>query len=482
MSIKILDNSSQAGGLGVNTDNEALVGLNHDVEKVGHASVAMESNAADDGIGRVIRTLDGSPDFRARVGIDTLAFADNFSHTVLNTSKYKIVNTTATTLLSGGKLVLNASASTASGNATQVTSFATFKLHLSFILYAEFSCRIFVESQLYNIVEFGLGYVSGVTDPSDGCFFRINALGEAVGVICYNSNEITTPLVSTGTTPFVPVAGKMYHWVISVHNDEVQFWVDDILMGIIYTPRDVGSPTLSMSLPIAMRVLNNNTVSTAQKLEVANISVSYGDQNQNRDWNLVNSVMGQSSLNAPDGATAGQTSNNANSAAPASATLSNTAAGYSTLGGQFQFAAVAGSETDYCLFCYLNPAGTSVNPGRNLVVKRIYISTFNSGAAVATTGTLLQWSVGVGSTAVSLATADSATTGARGYRRVNLENQCFEVGDPIGKCLSTVDVAFEVPLVVEAGTYFAVILKMPIGTATGSQIIRGTVGVNGYFE
>ena len=40
----------------------------------------------------------------------------------------------------------------------------------------------------------------------------------------------------------------------------------------------------------------------------------------------------------------------ANSAAPASAALSNTAAGYATLGGLFQFAAVAGAATDYALF------------------------------------------------------------------------------------------------------------------------------------
>jgi len=50
--------------------------------------------------------------------------------------------------------------------------------------------------------------------------------------------------------------------------------------------------------------------------------------------------------------------NYANSAAPASATLSNTAAGYTTLGGQFQFAAVAGAETDYALFAYTVPAAS----------------------------------------------------------------------------------------------------------------------------
>lgn len=73
--------------------------------------------------------------------------------------------------------------------------------------------------------------------------------------------------------------------------------------------------------------------------------------------------MGQSCVNAPDSATAGSTANYANTAAPASATLSNTAAGYTTLGGQFQFAAVAG-ETDYALFAFLVPAGAAAVPAK----------------------------------------------------------------------------------------------------------------------
>jgi hypothetical protein len=41
------------------------------------------------------------------------------------------------------------------------------------------------------------------------------------------------------------------------------------------------------------------------------------------------------------------TANYANSAAPASASLANATAGYMTLGGKFQFAAVGGAATKY---------------------------------------------------------------------------------------------------------------------------------------
>lgn len=56
--------------------------------------------------------------------------------------------------------------------------------------------------------------------------------------------------------------------------------------------------------------------------------------------------------------TGAQLENHTNSTAPTSATLSNTAAGYTTLGGRFQFAAVAGAATDYALFGFQVPAGS----------------------------------------------------------------------------------------------------------------------------
>jgi hypothetical protein len=35
---------------------------------------------------------------------------------------------------------------------------------------------------------------------------------------------------------------------------------------------------------------------------------------------------------------------------------------------------------------------------------------------------------------------------------------------------------------VESGRFLHVILAVPVGTATASQVIRGTVTIDGYFE
>ncbi len=231
-----------------------------------------------------------------------------------------------------------------------------------------------------------------------------------------------------------------------------------------------------------MRCYNGAAVATAFRMEVSDVAVIGRDLANNRLWSTCRAGMEQSSINNARGAAAGQTSNYANTAAPVSATLSNTAAGYSTLGGQFQFAAVAGAETDYALFAFQVPLPSAAAANKNLVVRGLRIETINLGAAVATTATVLQWGLGVGSTAVALNTADSATAGTRAPRRLTLGFQSFAIGAAIGSIAAPVDVNLDAPLYVAAGTFLHVILKMPVGTATASQIIRGTVLVNGFYE
>jgi hypothetical protein len=183
---------------------------------------------------------------------------------------------------------------------------------------------------------------------------------------------------------------------------------------------------------------------------------------------------------ATGAASIGQTAQWTNSTAPANATLSNTAAGYTTLGGLFSFAAVAGAATDYALFALQVPLGSASVPGRNLYIRGVRIETVNTGAAVATTPTTLQWALGVGASAVSLATTESTTTKAP--RRIPLGIQSFVVGDVAGKQGNTIDVNFDAAVVVNAGEFVHIILRMPIGTATASQVLIGQVTINGFWE
>lgn len=169
-----------------------------------------------------------------------------------------------------------------------------------------------------------------------------------------------------------------------------------------------------------------------------------------------------------------QTANHANSTSPSSASLSNTAAGYTTLGGRWQFAAVGGAATDYALFAFQVPAT------HRMRIRGVAISTVNTGAAVATTATILDWSLGVNSTAVSLATTDSDPVYAP--RRIPLGVQGFILGAGIGAVANDLWRIFEYSPVVQPSRYAHIILQMPVGTATASQVIRGDVFVDACFE
>ena len=164
-------------------------------------------------------------------------------------------------------------------------------------------------------------------------------------------------------------------------------------------------------------------------------------------------------------------SNWTNSVAPTSATLSNTtvdtANGYDKLDGRFGFAAKAGAVTDWILFCEQVPAG------RSLKIYGVTINTANTGATVATTATLLDWSLVVDSTAVSLVTA--------GARRIGLGMQSFAIGVTAGISANQVSVKFSSPIIVKEGLYAHTIVRLPVGTATGSQVLAGTVAFDAEY-
>lgn len=98
----------------------------------------------------------------------------------------------------------------------------------------------------------------------------------------------------------------------------------------------------------------------------------------------------------------------------------------------------------------------------------------NTVVAVATTATVMQWGLGFNSSAVSLATGAPYP-----YMRKVIGNRSFPIGAAVG---ATVDpVIWEGNEVVQPGRFFSIILKMPIGTATATEVFRGTCAVEGHF-
>lgn len=466
MAIPIRGNSGTIAD--VNTDREVLVAPTQVSEKSGFTSLVSEKGVYPDD-SRYMKELECSEDYRLRAEVDTLWLTDYPLGSAVNTRKWKTVLTTQTLTIAGARYELNSSGITTVSTGSMLQSWRVVPFYKANSTYVEFNVNWTLAPVANWFAEWGVSNAAtAIAAATDGVFFQITA-GQFRGV-CRNASVET--YVDLGP---IPDEGVVHDFVIEITQGIVHFWHEGDLLGSVTVPNAQFGATSQPTLPVMVRTYNAAIApSVAIKLQCSAIQASNGGADVNRLWPTQQAGMGNSSIQAPSGSTVGQTANYANTAAPASATLSNTAAGYTTLGGQFQFAAVAGAETDYALFGYQVPAG------QTLVIRGVWIDTMNTGAAVATTATWLQWALGVGASAVSLATADAAAT--KSSARVALGNQVFPIAAAIGAQATRIDVNLDAPMVVNATEFVHVILKMPLGTATASQVVRGVVGINAYFE
>ena len=114
-----------------------------------------------------------------------------------------------------------------------------------------------------SLSEFGFGYCSGVTAQlTDGVFLRRLAGGQIRLVITNNSVDVATADITTTNIPSRDGAGsydetEFNHWVISVHNDEVEVWCNDVRVAHLETVSTVAAPAHACNHPLFARVYNS---------------------------------------------------------------------------------------------------------------------------------------------------------------------------------------------------------------------------------
>jgi hypothetical protein len=327
-----------------------------------------------------MRALEVTDGYRLRVGVDSMMFFDQFSGTAINTSVWNQVASTSTITVVNGYCNLNAGNATASGNVARVQTYRTFPTQGEFPLVGTWvATYVAAAPQLNSVVEMGFMLAATTAAPTDGVFFRWNALGDFVCVVSFGGVEtIVTPASA-------PTVQDRHNYMIVVGNSNTEFWIDDVLYADIPIPATSPGATATNALPLAFRNANTGVVPAAVQLRVAQASVYIEDNNVSKPWAEVMVGMGLGAYQAPSGYTQGGTANYAVSAAPATGTLANATPSYTTLGGQFRFAAPVAAETDFPVFGFGVTAGTNAIPGRNLVLTGIWISSVNEVVAVATT-------------------------------------------------------------------------------------------------
>lgn len=443
-----------------------------EVDTYGNAQVNLPTDPTKAGN---VRILDGNGDpldvtenGALRISTSNLGFYDQVDGAATNTNLWNPIVSTMTIALVNGFNVLNSGAVTTAGAYAILQSNKFLPFYGSLPFRASFNAKVVNLPEVNATCEMGVGAVSGTSAPADGAFFRFGPAGQ---VFCVLNNGGSETASAALVTP--PTAAVVHLFEIEVVENLVFFFIDDAEAAMVPVPSGQAYPFNAGRQQVFARVYNGTTPSLAPQLMIGQVIVVQEDLNQSKNWDSILACLGRCSYQSPV-STFGQTANHANSTNPSSASLSNTAAGYTTLGGRYQFAAVVGSATDYALFAFQVPAGYQ------MIINAVSISICNTGAIGGLTGTILDWGLGINSSAVSLATADGAGTWAP--RRIPLGMQSFGISAAIGSMPSDISRRFDTPLVVDSGRFFHVILQIPAGLATGSQVLRGDVMVNAFFE
>jgi len=269
---------------------------------------------------------------------------------------------------------------------------------------------------------------------------------------------------------------QIYCWEIIVGEQNIEFWLDGILLGTLANALANGQPMQNSSLPVFMQKLCTGSVTNTNTVRVADINVYISDIASNKSWESQLATLGQAGNIGQNGHTQGKTSLYANNTAPTAVALTNTTAAFTGLGGQAAVLPTLAVSTDGILMNYTNPASSINITGRNLLIHGVQISSHVSVVFDAAAAIVYQASLQYGHTAVSLATPETgsfvtATTHAPRVVPLGTINYGVALAAPVRTLGTPIAVAFRVPIVVRPGENVAIVLKTAVGsvvTTTGA--------------
>lgn len=449
---------SSGGAADVDSDGQLLAKLNADPAKAGAVRLYDSAGAP------IIVEENGA----LSVSQDNLIFNETVDGNAVNTNRWTYAVSGMTVAQANSFITLN--------NASAVTAnaYAILQSILQIPFYGvlptevEISAKVTVQPQANFTIELGFGNLATTAAPTDGCFFRWTPSGTFVAVVNNAGAEtISAPL----TAPTSDVL-TLFSFVFA--EDAVQFKIGDVTVAELETPPALGYPVNVGHLPIIFRTLNASSApGAAPKLAIGAVTAVQLSLNQVRPFIHVLSDLGFAGYQSPVPPFA-QTANRGASSAAASLALSNTVPSLTTLGGEWQFAALAAAVTDYALFAYQVPSPYKLR------AYGVHIWAAVLGAAIVTP-TILDWVLGINCSAASLATAESPPT-TWAPKRIPVGHHAFLALAGIGAQSPDVYRRFEVPMVVDAGRYLHIILRVPNGANTANLLFRGGVFVDAQHE
>jgi len=491
----IIRDVSTGTGSKVNTAGQALVSGETDADNnPGNVMCVRTFNENDPGTvtgSAYLKSPETSSDFRQRSAIDTVLLTYTFNETAQDTDTWYYAFSTLTATLPGnGYLQFGSVQGTASGHGAYMQSRQRLPVIGTAPLSVEITFGLFTATLVAGEgCAFGLGIPAAAgTQPADGVWLQLTTSGLFL-YLAYNSGITTSSMLRTLAHFNV---GQMYKMVLVIGEREVEVWEDDVLLGEVSMPSAEGQPFQEAALPAFMQKYCTGVVSNTNTFRVSDITLTLMDTPQGMDAPLLQAYQGLMGYGGLPGGTMGSQqfvgtiTSGSSPITPTSAAGSNTTPGITTLGGLVAINAAAGAATDFAIMGWTNPAGGVSQTPRTYVLTGIVIQTYNFGAAVATTPTTIQYTLGYGSTGASLATVESSsftTATTKAARRVALGVSSAAIAAAVGAVYSP-DIIRDFshgPIVVRPGEVLHVIGKILVGTATASQIIEVLITPIGYF-
>jgi hypothetical protein len=452
-------------------------------KEVGGVRIFGENDAGQITGGPVLVSPEMDIDYRLRVSQDLMLDDEVFNYTAQNTGKHQYLNTTMTATWTAGNLTLNASGITTAATGAQVATYATFPNNGTNTLSADCEVAFSLLPQTNTFVEIGLGLPgTAVTAPTDGVFLRLTSAGMQL-VTSNNGTETSIPApLADGAGLWTYSPDKKYQFIVYQGMTKAVFWVNDgtgaEALGEIPLPAGQGRMTMAQNLQffVKQRIVGG-AAGGALQTKVGAYCVRIGGSNLTSTFSTQgNRIYG--SYQGGSGGTMGSLATYPNSTNPTAAAPSNTALTANLpagLGGQGSVVAAVAAITDGIWANYAIPAPTVNLPGRRLVLRGVKLDLVNLGAAVATTATVIQFSLAYGHTNVSLATTEAAN--AKAPRRVALGIASWAIGAAIGANPQTGPITLDLgdaPIFINPGENLALVGKFLAGTATASQVINFT--------
>lgn len=445
-----------------------------------------------------------------------LLFEEEFNSTSASYSPRWGTNaTTMTAVAANGWMRLNSGAITTTTTGVSMYTQRVFRRNDGAELRVRFKLKHNNAFASNKQADFGLGYYGFAAGQAaamnEFIGFRFTTGGGLEAVLESTTGGAPTNqnVTINGNAPYTDGYFREYEIIIS--DTKVEYWVESVIGSPLVLVATISrvtdnnfSVTKANALPLIMRVFNSGVASAAATFDIGSVVVTRFGGETALDYPTQKSMMGRSSFyHQPDIIATNAaphnhpTSGTVPTTQAPNATTTSALANSSQMGGVFQITGSAISAavgTHYMVAAYQNPvmpvaAGSTLNT-RNFICTGISIQPLIVNVVLVGGGFTATWFLGVGSSAISLATTDANGTtavAAKAPRIVPLSTTDTLAAAAAAGTVSTRQgdstIAFATPVVVAPGEFLHIGFTTRFVTAaiTSGNFVGG-IYVNGYWE